>query len=776
MLTSLTPQSVKAQDSPFGNRSAKKKAAKASKKRVSKKKLSKVQEDDDELARRPEIGTAAKFDVSPPLRSIKPILTVDKVEKGEDDRGDSGPINDTRHDPDPVVQQLMGDGVFSNQLDVPGTNANFEGMLNTQGVNPPDPNGDIGLNHYVQMVNSRFQIFNRTGTSVYGPANINTIFAGFGGACQNENAGDPIVIYDQLADRWLLSQFTAAGPTYFNCVAISTSGDPTGTYYRYAFSTGSNFPDYPKYGVWSNAYFISTREFAGGGPFAGVGAYALNRAQMLAGNPAPQVVSFIIPPGSQAFRVGDGLLPADLDGTRLPPAGSPHYFLGSMDAGATYGAPADALNLFKFNVDWAVPANSTFTFANQLNIAAFDTIFPCPSGRSCIPQPSTAVRVDILSYRQRPTFRLAYRNFGTHESLVTTQSVEATAGVAGMRWWEIRSPNSNPIIYQEGTYAPDSVNRWMGSIAMDTDGNMALGYSVSDATSVFPGIRYTGRLATDPLGVLPQGEGTIINGGGSQTGGGNRWGDYTSMSVDPLDDCTFWYTNEYYAATSAATWNTRIASFKFPNCSVLPINLNGITIVSESNSPANNTPDPGETVTVSVELKNNESTASNNVTATLQNSGGITPLAPVTQNYGVIPAGGVVTRNFTFRVPSNAVRGSVVTLTFEAQDGATNYTFTHDYTLGKSIIVNNGVNVVSESNLPANNTPDPGETVTVSLPLQNTGNLVSNAVTATLQNSGGITPTATATQNYGAIAAGTIVTETLLSAFPPTPFAAVRLP
>jgi hypothetical protein len=520
---------------------------------------------------RPTVRTADKYDLSPPLRSIKPILTKN-FEKGDDDRGTPGPVGDTRHDPDPVVQNTAGDRLFNREI--PSLGVSFDGLFNTSGVNPPDTVGDIGPNHYVQMVNSRFQIFRRDGTSVFGPANINTLFAGFGGACQTQNAGDPIVVYDQLADRWILSQFTAGSAPFFNCVAISTSSDPTGTYYRYAFSTGANFPDYPKYGVWSDAYFISTREFVGtGGAFAGIGAYALNRAQMLAGNPAPQVVSFVLPPGTQAFRTGDGLLPADLDGTTLPPANSPHYFLGSMDAGGPYGATTDALNLFKFRVDWVTPANSSFTFANQLNTAAFDSIFTCtPSARACIPQPETTAKLDILSYRQRPTFRLAYRNFGTHESLVTTMSVEATAGVAGMRWWEIRSPNSNPVIYQEGTYAPaDTVNRWMGSIAMDNDGNMGLAYSVSNATTVFPGIRYTGRLSSDPLGTMPQGEGVMVNGAGSQTTTNNRWGDYSSMNIDPVDDCTFWYTTEYYAATSSSTWRTRISSFKFPGCSSAPV-------------------------------------------------------------------------------------------------------------------------------------------------------------------------------------------------------------
>jgi hypothetical protein len=238
-----------------------------------------------------------------------------------------------------------------------------------------------------------------------------------------------------------------------------------------------------------------------------------------------------------------------------------------MDGGGPYGALADALNLFKFTVNWTTPASSTFVFSDQINVAAFDSIFPCtPTSRACIAEPGTTTKIDILSYRQRPLHRLAYRNYGTHESLLTTQSVEATTGIAGMRWWEIRSPNSSPIIFQEGTYSPDIVHRWMGSLAADNKGNMLLGFSVSDGTTISPGIRYTGRLVTDPLGTMPQGEGTMIAGGGSQTSTGNRWGDYSSMNIDPMNDCTFWYTTEYYAATSTSTWSTRISSVTFPRC------------------------------------------------------------------------------------------------------------------------------------------------------------------------------------------------------------------
>ena len=264
------------------------------------------------------VGTAVQFDVSPPLRDLARVATpVVAVAPPKDDlpTGLEGPFGP--QDVDPVVQRSAGRGE-----DIPSPGVSFDGMTNPcNGCAPPDPNGAVGPNHYVQMVNISFAIYSKTGSLLAGPSAINTLWAGFGGACQTENKGDPVVLYDRFADRWLLTQFTANGPTYFNCVALSQTGDPTGAYYRWAFSTGSNFPDYPKYGVWSDAYYISTREFAGGASFAGVGAYALNRTQMIAGNPSPQVISFLAAPGGTAYRLGDGLLPADLDGFRLPPRG-----------------------------------------------------------------------------------------------------------------------------------------------------------------------------------------------------------------------------------------------------------------------------------------------------------------------------------------------------------------------------------------------------------------------------------------------------------------------
>ncbi|MCO5207309.1 MAG: immune inhibitor A [Anaerolineae bacterium] len=513
------------------------------------------------------MSTAERFDISPPLSSMVTSEAAKSSSHREipeglptDMIGEFGPQSF-----DTVVQSTLGSGR------IPGPTQSFDGPSNLAGVSPPDPVGDVGPNHYVAMSNLYSAVYDKTGTLLLGPFPNNDLWNGFGGDCETDNSGDPIVLHDQIADRWMLSQFTASGPTYFNCVAISTTPDPTGTYYRYAFSTGTNFPDYPKYGFWSDGLYISTREFAGGVTYVGVGAYAINRNDLISGNPVPQVISFLVTNASAggAYNIGDGLLPTDFDGSTLPPAGTPNFFAGTMDDGAQYGAPQDAMTLWEFDVDWAVPANSSFLLAHTLTVAPFDSQFPCtPTSRNCIPQPDTSNKVDILSYRQRPLHRLAYRNYGSHESLVTNQSVEAAPNMAGVRWYEVRDPNGAANIYQQGTYAPgvtDGIYRWMGSVAMDNAGNMALGYSASNATSVYPSVWYTGRLASDPLGTMPQGEGSIIDGTGSQTGSG-RWGDYTSMNIDPSDDCSFWYVNEYVPTTSSVGWRLRIGSFRFDEC------------------------------------------------------------------------------------------------------------------------------------------------------------------------------------------------------------------
>src|SRR5438309_8030536 len=512
------------------------------------------------------VSQVVKFDISPPLRKMKPLISKECTKDENEERGPIplGPVGPVVRDP--VVQRVMG------KIGIPVPIISFDGNSNLCGCSPPDPNGALGPNHVVTMANLHFQIFNRSGTSLFGPAANNTLWSGFGGGCQTSNSGDPVVLYDQLADRWLLSQFTASAP-YLQCVALSQTNDPTGAYYRWAILVGggANFGDYPKAGMWPDAYYFSTREFAGGSTFVGVGAYALDRCQALVGNPNPTIVSFLAPP-NPAYVVGDGLLPSDLDGKTLPPAGSPNYFVGSEDNNGPYGAPADALTVCKFHYDPMIPANSTFMLTNTLpTLQPFNSILAlCGGTRACIPQPGTANKIDHLGYRQRPLFRLAYRNFGTHESLVTNQSVSAGTGpngeVSGIRWWELRSPNSSPVIFQEGTYAPgltDGIHRWMGSIAMNSLGDIALGFSASNNTnpSVFPSVFYTARHAGDPPGQMTLGEGSIINGTGSQTGS-PRWGDYTAIDIDPTDETTLWYIHEYVPMKGYFGLLFRLVNFK----------------------------------------------------------------------------------------------------------------------------------------------------------------------------------------------------------------------
>src|SRR6266487_2964938 len=538
----------------------------------------------------PKFSPAVAFDVLPALRSLAPAArpSVFDPNKIIEVRAERGPeVQSKAYSADGVLQ------LFGPAPTIPAPLLTFEGLSNQDNfnlygfrVNPPDSDGEVGPNHYVELINLALAVFDKQGNRLAGPTKIGDLWTGFAIPDCTDPSGDPVVLYDQLEDRWLLSQFTTSGlndPTkpFWNCVAISTTGDPTGTYYRYASVTTSDgifyFPDYPKYGLWRNSYILTTREF---GPTVeyGIGVYALERGRMLEGDPNARAVKFFLDGNAPGMLplVGDGLLPPDIDGRRMPANDAPAPIVGTQDDNASYGATFDALNIWELSVKWLANPVASIVLKTQLPVASFDSIFPCaPGSRDCLPQPGIPVGdprdLDILSYRQRPTFRLGYRNFRTYESLVTNQSVEALPGVAGARWYEIRRTGGTYSVYQQGTYAPnDGVHRWMGSIAQDKNGNMALGYSVVNGVNVYPGIRYTGRLAGDPLGQMTLGEGTIINGSGVQTTLNSRWGDYTDMTLDPTDDCTFWYINEYYTLagqqSSPAGWQTRIASFTLPGC------------------------------------------------------------------------------------------------------------------------------------------------------------------------------------------------------------------
>lgn len=506
-----------------------------------------------------QAATSYYNDISLPLYYLPPA----RADGGE--IGREGPENPPIRHPhvdevDPVIQNQFGASTFAPAAAMPAPIRNFDGLNYVGGGSvgaPPDPNGEVGTTQYVQMVNSGLQVFNKTtGASVLGPIAISSIWSGFGGPCQVGGAGDPIVLFDQLANRWLISQFasaTGSSPLTDECIAISTTSDATGTWARYGFHLGSNFFDYPHLGVWPDGYYMSMNVFnTAGSAFLGPQAFAFSRPAMLAGATATFVT-----PGITGGANEDSFLPADLDGSMPPPAGAPAPFIEFPSAGG--------YKTFRFHADFATPANTTFILAGTPTAAGFTVL--CGATRSCVPQGGTTNKLDGIG--DRLMFRVAYRNYGDHESMVGNFTVSATA-VAGIRWFEMRNATTGtPTIFQEGTYQPDTDWRWMGSAAMDFVGNIAIGYSASSAT-IKPQLRYAGRLAGDPLNTLPQGEAHLFDGPGAQTGTLNRWGDYSALTVDPVDDCTFWYTNEYLPADGTFNWTTRIGSFKFPNCSLAP--------------------------------------------------------------------------------------------------------------------------------------------------------------------------------------------------------------
>ena len=454
---------------------------------------------------------------------------------------------------DPVVQANAGPYVgTTTPVGYAGVGDGDYGF--TPNAAPPDPNLAVGATQVVQWVNESFAVFDKsTGALTKGPVAGNTLFAALGNGCATNNDGDPIAQYDKIANRWVLTQFSVSTTPYLQCVAVSTTSDATGTYNLYAFSYGTTqFNDYPKLGVWPDAYYVTFNIFNNGRTFAGSKLCAYDRSAMLLGKVAKQ----------QCFQLSSsygGVLPADLDGaSSLPASGTPEPFIN-------FGS--NSLNVWRFSVNWTTPANSTLTGPINVPVAAFTEA--CGGG-TCIQQPGTSNQLDSLA--DRLMYRFAYRRStaaSAAETAVVNHSVKVSGDkrsqVVGIRWYQLGSLTSGiPTVLQQATYSPDSTSRWMGSIAMDKAGNIALGYSASSG-SKYPSVYYTGRLASDPLGTL-QSEGPLKVGSGSQTGSLHRWGDYSAMSIDPGNDCTFYYTNEYLKASGSFNWSTWIGSFSFPGC------------------------------------------------------------------------------------------------------------------------------------------------------------------------------------------------------------------
>ncbi|MDQ1347671.1 MAG: LysM peptidoglycan-binding protein [Acidobacteriota bacterium] len=493
-----------------------------------------------------EVGPSATPVTSVALGSLPVVLQphpyVDKAKDRqnplahEPDQGRRGTWDRSAVPPDPLAARSLNPTHLT-----PAPLFTFAGIGNPLacgGCSPPDTVGDVGPTHYMQMVNAtKLAAFNKVGTLVGGPIDLSSLWSS--GDCAAD-AGDPVVSYDPLADRWVLAQFNGADTL---CFAVSQTANPLGTYWIYDFQT-TDFPDYFKIGVWPDGYYVSTNE-------ANYNAWAFDRVKMLQGLVAGSIKA--------TGFAANFLMPADVDGIVAPPPGAPAIYYTFLDN--SFHGGTDRLELRAFDVNWVTPALSTFTTIGSPAVTSFTYTVCGFFNLSCAPQPGTGQQVDVVS--EWPMFRLAYRRFPGHEALVGNFTVPVS-GRAAPRWFELRGSGTTWTLFQQGTYDPDATTfRFMGSIAQDREGSIALGYSATSA-AVSPAIRFATRLAGDPAGTLGS-ESTLIAGGGSQTGS-DRWGDYSALSIDPADECTFWYTNQYYTASSGSNWATRIGAFRVPQC------------------------------------------------------------------------------------------------------------------------------------------------------------------------------------------------------------------
>jgi hypothetical protein len=593
------------------------------------------------------------------------------------------------------------------------------GMIHQLWILPPDMNGDVGPNHYFQVVNSLLRVYNKNGTPASAPFKISVLFEPLGTVCSTRNDGLAIVQYDQLADRWLISQTCTAFPPFRQMIAVSKTGDPLGGYYAYEFVMPNvKLNDFPKFGVWPDAYYMSTDEYLGS-DYVGAGAFAFDRKKILAGDPTASYLYFNLQVPIQPRR--KGLLPADLDGLRLPPAGAPNIF--ASYTATEYGDAQDAIRLYNFHADFDDPLNSTLTERPEspIAVAAFDPT--SPDGRQDITQPPPGEFLDSQS--DRLNYRLAYRNLGTSESLVVNQTVRTspleTAYRAGVRVYELRKTGSAFAVTEQTTIGTATESRWIAGVAQDNQGNLAVEYNfVTDIKQ--PSIYYTGKLATDPPGQFRM-ERPFITGTGVQKAFGWRWGEYSGINVDPVDDCTFWITNAYYTLQSQElsdfAWLTRIGSFKFDECTAAP---RGAITGSVTNSV---TSQPVEGAVVA--------------------AAAYTRAAGPTGSYGTLS---VLPGTYTVTASARGFLPQTITVTV-----ANGETLSRDFALQPVPIIENTSTQLSAESCAINGAPEPGETVTLSVSLQNSGVLSAANMTATLLPTGGVLNPGAA-QNYGAMPPG----------------------
>ena len=588
---------------------------------------------------------------------------------------------------------------------MPTPTLSFDGIANIDNANayglliiPPDMNGDVGPEHYVQVVNSLLRVYSKNGTPVTPPVKLSDIFAPLGTPCSARNDGLPNVLYDPLADRWLVSQVCSLAPPFRQMVAVSRTSDPAGQYYLYEFVMPNvKINDFPKFGVWPDGYYMTTDEFLGS-DYVGNGMFGFDRTRMLSGDPSASYIYFSRPVADRVRR--GGMLPADIDGLRPPAPGTPEIF--ATYTATEYGDRNDAIRLYDFHADFANPYNSSFSERNESPIAVAPFDPTSPPGRQDIRQPPPGEFLDSVS--DRLNSRLAYRNIGDYESLTVDQTVRVTPSDteyrAGVRVYELRRTGEAFAPAVQTTIGDAGASRWIGGVAQDHLGNIVVEYNhVSDDKQ--PSVYYSGRAFDDPANVFRT-ETALVNGTGVQKAFGWRWGEYSGMAVDPVDDCTFWMTNAYYTLesqnTSDFTWLTRIGSFKFDECRAAP----RATISGTVTDAATGLPIGNAVINTYPYTRNTAA------------SGGYGPMQVFPGTYEIsASARGYLTTSFVETVQSgqSAVRDFALTPV--------------------AVLENAGVRIASES-CQINGAAEPGETVTVEVAIRNTGGAAAEDLKASL--------------------------------------------
>ena len=513
--------------------------------------------------------TATSFAISVPVRDMETISTsrVDNEQSEEFERNEDLRLREYPfYDPlpngiDPALQRN-----YNNSRAVAIIDHNFDGR--TSSSYPPDCSGSVGPTYFIEAYNTSFAIYNKsTEALVTGPTAYNTLFSGVTGASYND--GDPIILYDEQADRWFAAEFSISGSNDYMLIAVSQTNDPTGSWYKWSFDVDDT-PDYMKFGIWEDGYYMATNTSNGND------VYVFERSEMLTGGSSPQMVGFDNPNRPTTQDGFHCIMPFDNDGAYAP-SGTPGQFLTISDGAIAGGS--DELWVYELDVDWNTTSNSTFTRTQQISVPSFDSDFG--NNWDNIGQPNSSVELDAIP--QILMYRVQYRNFGTSQTVVACHTVDVDGtDRAGIRWYELENTGSSWSIRQSGTYSPDASDRWLGSISMNGNHEIGLAYSISGANSnIYPGIRFTGQTAAENAsasGNFDVAETVAVDGSTSQSNY-NRWGDYAQMSIDPSDDNTFWFNSEYMQSSSS-TKGTRILAFKFADLGD-PINLAATAVASD---------------------------------------------------------------------------------------------------------------------------------------------------------------------------------------------------